>query len=119
MTSNVNELLLDIKSNWAVDISPNSLVFPNDNGRQQIQVSKSFYKIIDELGFNNSVSDSREKVCFHTLRHTLCKLANDERDFNLRFKGSSWAQNFGDDASLLTFISRHKEKSRRFFRREI
>ena len=70
MTPNVKELLLNLKVSGLVDTSPYSLVFPNENGTQQIQVSKSFYKIVDELGLNKDVRDRRERVCFHTLRHT-------------------------------------------------
>ena len=34
------------------------------------QASKSFTRIIDELGFNNGITDRKQKVTFHTLRHT-------------------------------------------------
>jgi len=31
---------------------------------------KVFFKVVDELGLNDDVSDSRRKVVFHSLRHT-------------------------------------------------
>jgi site-specific recombinase XerD len=33
-------------------------------------VSKSFSRAIETLGFNNGIDDHRQKVVFHTLRHT-------------------------------------------------
>lgn len=36
------------------------------------KVSDRFKKVIDALGFNNGVTDSTQKVVFHTLRHTFC-----------------------------------------------
>jgi site-specific recombinase XerD len=35
-----------------------------------MEVSNTFAKIVEELGFNKKVSDDRQKVVFHTLRHT-------------------------------------------------
>ena len=49
---------------------PSNLVFPDQNGAQIKKISKTFGRTIDELGFNNGVDDSRDKVVFHTLRRT-------------------------------------------------
>jgi len=46
------------------------LVFPNTRGKQMTQVSDLFAKVVDELGLNSGVDDPRQKVVFHTLRHT-------------------------------------------------
>ena len=45
------------------------LIFPDDNGKQQVRVSKTFQRVADEL-FNEGVTDRRLRVSFHTLRHT-------------------------------------------------
>ena len=47
-------------------------VFPKQSGEKGVkaQASKSFTRIIDELGFNNGITDRKQKVTFHTLRHT-------------------------------------------------
>lgn len=61
------------------------LVFPARDGSIRVAVSKTFEKVVTELGLNNTVqhttnaqgeavpikiSDARQKVVFHTLRHT-------------------------------------------------
>ncbi len=50
--------------------TPGSLVFPTNDGRQRVRVSKIFLRLADKLEFNKDVSDRRQRVCFHTLRHT-------------------------------------------------
>ncbi|MDR2054741.1 MAG: site-specific integrase [Desulfovibrio sp.] len=61
------------------------LVFPTYNGKPRLWVSDTFSRTIDELGLNNTgeftadgegnpvpirISDARQRVVFHTLRHT-------------------------------------------------
>jgi integrase len=46
------------------------LVFPECPATERIDISNSFSRIVKELGFNKGVKDSRQKVVFHTLRHT-------------------------------------------------
>jgi len=50
--------------------SPNDLVFTNEKGRKIKEVSNSFQRVVDRLGFNNGVTDPRQRVVFHTLRHS-------------------------------------------------
>jgi integrase len=45
-------------------------VFPHRDGSHRFKVSKSFERLVDKLGFNEGVSDPRQRVCFQTLRHT-------------------------------------------------
>lgn len=47
----------------------NSLLFPGRFDERMKSVSNSFTRIADRL-FNEGVTDNRQKVCFHTLRHT-------------------------------------------------
>lgn len=35
-------------------------------------VSRNFSSIVSEIGFNTGITDSSQKVVFHTLRHTFC-----------------------------------------------
>jgi len=49
---------------------PEDLVFPNTNGNKIVAISKQFREIIEQLGFNQGVTDRRLRVTFHTLRHT-------------------------------------------------
>lgn len=45
------------------------LVFPSRTGQRMVKVSNTFRNIADKL-FNEQVTDARQKVCFHSLRHT-------------------------------------------------
>jgi len=52
------------------------LVFParaihaGDPERKHVAISKTFARAVDSLGLNAGRADARERVCFHTLRHT-------------------------------------------------
>lgn len=50
--------------------SRNQLVFPSTKGTEITRISNTFDIVIGELGFNEGVEDTRQKVVFHTLRHT-------------------------------------------------
>jgi len=54
-----------------VDTSPSAYVFPRKGGPMKA-VPDVFKNIVKDLGFNKGVTDPREKVVFHTLRHTFC-----------------------------------------------
>jgi integrase len=48
-----------------------SYIFPDKrNGGKVMGISKAFSLVIDSIGFNKGVVDPRQKVTFHTLRHT-------------------------------------------------
>lgn len=46
------------------------LVFPSSRGGKGVAVSNSFEKVVDALGLNAGIEDRRQKVVFHSLRHT-------------------------------------------------
>ena len=48
----------------------NELVFPSTKGTEITRISNTFDIVVAELGFNEGVTDSRQKVVFHTTRHT-------------------------------------------------
>ncbi len=51
--------------------SPGGLIFKDrDTGGKIKAVSKTFERTIDRLGLNREVEDPRQRVVFHTLRHT-------------------------------------------------
>lgn len=50
--------------------TPDELVFKNRKGERITEVSRTFDRTIDELGFNQGVKDNRQKIVFHSLRHT-------------------------------------------------
>lgn len=49
---------------------PEELVFRSRTGGKIKEVSRAFNRILKDLGFNKGVTDVRDKVVFHTLRHT-------------------------------------------------
>ncbi len=46
------------------------LVFQNNKGKKISKVSHTFFRAVNALGLNNFITDNRDKVVFHTLRHT-------------------------------------------------
>ena len=48
----------------------NQIIFPKHTGQVQKQISNSFRKIVKRLGFNHGVTDRRQLLVFHSLRHT-------------------------------------------------
>lgn len=50
--------------------SPDDLIFPTNNGKQRMCMSKVFSQSVNEAGLNTGVEESKQKVVFHTLRHT-------------------------------------------------
>lgn len=66
MTTKVAEMLHSRKEKESNTVG---LIFPSRVGTIQPAVSKTFARTADAL-FNQEVQDSRQKVCFHTLRHT-------------------------------------------------
>jgi integrase len=51
-------------------LEPNDYLFRTNTGQQLPEVSDQFYRIVARLGFNDNIVDDRQKVVFHTLRHT-------------------------------------------------
>ena len=45
-------------------------VFKNTKGERFKKISKTFPRTIAQLGFNKGITDRRQKVSFHTLRHS-------------------------------------------------
>ncbi len=47
-----------------------NLVFPNRLGGLQSELSHTFNRVVKSIGLNEGIEDRRQKVVFHTLRHT-------------------------------------------------
>lgn len=65
MTKDVNKML---KNRMPED--PGAYIFTDKDGEKIKEVSNAFQKIVDRIGFNKGVEDSRQRVVFHTCRHT-------------------------------------------------
>jgi integrase len=66
MTQAVKDMLAGIIPGGA---GMDDLVFPGRGGVKMVQISKTFKRTVDDL-FNQGVGDTRQRVIFHTLRHT-------------------------------------------------
>jgi len=53
-----------------IDISPGKNVFPMPAGGSYIKVNSTFARTVKDIGLNEGMTDSRDKVVFHSLRHT-------------------------------------------------
>ena len=67
MTDEVRAILLQ-----RTPKNPNDLVFPSKTGGQMDGVSNIYQQTVNTLGFNNNRSDRRQRVVFHSCRHTFC-----------------------------------------------
>ena len=65
MTSDVREALLNRGPG-----PKREFVFPARGGVKIQKVSKSIGRAVDKAGFNRGIDDRRQRVTFHTLRHT-------------------------------------------------
>ena len=64
--ASVKEMLLSRKPK---ECSPSNLIFPTHRGTVRLQAPDSFAEVADRL-FNQGVTDRRQRVCYHTLRHS-------------------------------------------------
>jgi site-specific recombinase XerD len=65
MTSAVKEFLAQM-----IRGNNDDLVFPHPDGKKYTEISRVFERIVKELKLNEGVTDRRQKVVFHSLRHT-------------------------------------------------
>jgi integrase len=65
MHGKVKEMLLQRQ-----EAEDRGYVFKSTNGKKINEISNAFTRTMERLGFNKNISDPRQKVVFHTLRHT-------------------------------------------------
>jgi integrase len=80
LTERAKEILQAIKKAREEDakkaeqeVNPDELIFPKRSGKDgaMTQASKVFADTVKELGLNRGVTDRKQKVTFHTLRHSM------------------------------------------------
>ena len=69
ITRDMRYLLLE-KFRREMPKSQSELLFKDSDGKKIVHISKTFPRVVDKLGLNRGVEDPRDKVVFHTLRHT-------------------------------------------------
>ncbi len=65
MTGAVREML-----QRRMPANPAGYVFTDADGQKIKEVSNAFERVVDRIGFNDRVDDPRQRVVFHSLRHT-------------------------------------------------
>ncbi len=55
--------------------APDEAIFKTRHGKPTLWLSKTFKRVVDRIGLNDGVSDPRERICFHSLRHTFASWA--------------------------------------------
>jgi len=65
MTGDIKDMLLSKEIG-----KPSALLYPGPGGALRREVPRSIKEAIDSLGFNKGREDRRDKVVFHSLRHT-------------------------------------------------
>ncbi len=68
------------------------LIFPDTKGNQIKAISNTFSRVVESLGLNADIADDRDKVVFHTLRHSF----------------ASWQVQAGMDLYTLQKLMGHK-----------
>ena len=66
LTEQTKQMLYDLYSNQPRE----ALVFTDKKGKRIKEISNSFQKAVKALKLNEGITDRRQKICFHTLRHT-------------------------------------------------
>ena len=51
-------------------VNPDDYIFKSTENKKIQEISKTFPRVVSFLGFNKNITDDRQKVVFHTLRHT-------------------------------------------------
>lgn len=70
MTNTVREML---QRKLPERKNPEDLVF-HRKGKKFQKVSRTFERAVIKLGFNKGITDTRQKVCFHVLRHSFASM---------------------------------------------
>jgi integrase len=65
MTEEVRKILSGMKT-----LKREELLFPDSNRNRMKRPSRIFAAVIDELKLNEGITDTRQKLTFHSLRHT-------------------------------------------------
>lgn len=86
MTPDIREILK------GYNIPPNEYVFKSRNGERIKEVSDTFERTVKKLGFNEGITDRRQLLTFHSLRHTF----------------ASWLALNGEQLKTIQELMRHK-----------
>jgi len=69
LTDHTTEMLKSRKQG-----KPSDLIFPAKTGGVMPRISPTFYRVVKELGLNEGIDDRRQKLVFHSARHSFGSL---------------------------------------------
>jgi integrase len=69
MTKSVKKILLE-----RVSALPDEYIFLSRDGKKINEVSNTFNRAVNRLGFNKGIKDRRQKLTFHSLRHSFASM---------------------------------------------
>jgi site-specific recombinase XerD len=67
LTDQARQMLIDRRPGEA---KPTDLIFPGSGGKKSYWTSATFSRTVKALGLNDGVTDRRQRVTFHTCRHS-------------------------------------------------
>lgn len=66
----INQQIYSVLQHRFINQNKDELIFAAKDGTQKSYLSKSFARIVNQLGLNENITDARQKIVFHSLRHT-------------------------------------------------
>lgn len=69
-----DEIRMMLSRRRTAEAKSTDLVFPDKNGNKVVQISDTFNRAIEKLKLNEGIIDRRDKVTFHSLRHTYASM---------------------------------------------
>jgi integrase len=88
----ISQDAIDLIAEMLKSSNPDSPFVVSDRKGQQIkEVSRTVDRVIEELELNNNISDKKEKLTFHSFRHT----------------AATWALEYGEDIYRVSKMLRH------------
>lgn len=67
--ADINDMVYEVVAQRMSD-KPDAYLFPDKYGNRRGRMPNAFHKGIKEMGFNTGVKDNRQKIVFHSARHS-------------------------------------------------
>ena len=95
--------------------SKDRLVFPDRKGQRRKQMSDAFDRAVATLKLNEGIADRRQKVCFHTCRHTHASWKMQNGENIMVVKEDLGHKNLSTTERYTHFSPHHRQEAQRRF----